>query len=468
MSDLVIQMALNPGVSLVDTFQVKKFPLVGDVLIVKPSYTTWGRMEDRRVYFSDFGTHDGWHGRTAILNITDADLNDAKLLHSRREYGSANEALREWYVDLQSIPAQVLSDLQTNGYAETTISAIGQYIINKRTAATFSPTPVPAPQPAGFLFARSVDLQNQDLTNKQTEWSEFVSISNASLSYSAPARAQGNYNRSADFTYLLEIGAAIRDCGVRYAYAPTDIRFAQKAISLIKNFQSINPTADDGVLAYPIDLYVHATTVLYGASFVLSYWESDNKTEHDAFISWCGSMLSSMSSNQESANRWNWLNVYRASLASLTGNNTVLNTCYNQHNDIVFSAGLTPPGRRILSDGTLNEDRDRTTSLEGLGYSMFALVAMGLLCEIARLRGVDIWRTDNAIEYSLDTHAPWVLDIPSFPYQQNDPTGAYGQATAIYTMFNNIIPKAAYTNVLNIGAMPSTHRVMGPHRLTHG
>ena len=74
---------------------------------------------------------------------------------------------------------------------------------------------------------------------------------------------------------------------------------------------------------------------------------------------------------------------------------------------------------------------------------------------------------DQAIEFALDTHVPYVLDPNTWPHQQNNHQNAWGQATAIYTMAYNIWPKVEYKQVIDSIAT-QTHRVLGPHILTHG
>jgi uncharacterized protein YjdB len=284
-----------------------------------------------------------------------------------------------------------------------------------------------------------------------------------------PSPCGGNYcdgqiNPQADrgdYSAAIALGKAVRDLGLGYAFTGNS-NYAEKAIDLINAW-----TIDSATYMTPeitnnqsnIELYITMPGMFYGADLIWNYsgW---NASERSAFVAWVDDLVNDAMGSSFDNNFENWRLVLISSGAVLTGDSTTLNYAFNRWKALVPI--------QINAAGFMVKEIGRTKSLE---YSMYAINAMSQTAEIARHQGTDLYNyetgTGRGLELALDNHAPYLLNISSWPYQQ---IGGYTSGNdALMELAYSQFQKQAYLNVINARGRPVyEQRTMGFTTLTHG
>ena len=125
----------------------------------------------------------------------------------------------------------------------------------------------------------------------------------------------------------------------------------------------------------------------------------------------------------EQNNIYAWWITTRATAAAYVGDGGKLNRA--------FSAWKSSAIKQIDSQGRMTRERTRP---DGLGYSLYALTALTMTAEVARLRGVDLYghqdgKGGSALKRAFDYHAKYVLNPGSWPGSKKHPNTKDDAAT---------------------------------------
>ena len=224
------------------------------------------------------------------------------------------------------------------------------------------------------------------------------------------------------------------------AYAFTgDDRYANKAVDLLYHW-AVNPATrmtpstqnfsphKTGKKQNSIEVYITLPKMFYGASLVAGHrrWSQKGSGAEGAFQSWVRSVLNHADGSYGGFgpnNIYAWWVATRATAAAYVGDSGRLQRA--------FSAWKSTAIKQIDSQGRMTEERTRP---DGLGYSLYALTALTMTAEVARLRGVDLYghqdgKGGSALKRAFDYHAKYVLSPGSWPGGKKHPNTKDDAAT---------------------------------------
>ena len=119
---------------------------------------------------------------------------------------------------------------------------------------------------------------------------------------------------------------------------------------------------------------------------------------------------------------------------------------------------------QIAEDGHMHHEVKRNGGRSGLWYSNFSLLPQVIACEVAKVRGVDLYdyksKSGRTLRQAFEKLAPWLADPKSFPYWKGDPGKLHGVTYVGYFELLNIRwPNKAASELL---------KKARPCRTTHG
>ena len=233
-----------------------------------------------------------------------------------------------------------------------------------------------------------------------------------------------------DYTAAWKMSNAIRDLGMAYAFTGDD-RYANKAVDLLYHWavnsstrmtpstynSSPHRAGSSGRKQNSIELYITLPKMVYGASLVAGHrrWSQKGSNAEGAFQGWVRSFLSHADRSYggfAQNNIYAWWVATRATAAAYVGDTGKLNRA--------FSDWKRNAIKQIDRQGRMSEEVKRTDHLGSLGYSLYALTALTMTAEVARLRGVDLYGYQDgkggaALKRAFDYHAKYVINPNSWP-----------------------------------------------------
>lgn len=263
-----------------------------------------------------------------------------------------------------------------------------------------------------------------------------------------------------DYYAAIALENAVRDLGIAYVF-DGDEKYAKKAVGLIRTWcldseTYMSPELTNG--QSPIELFVTIPGMFYGAGLChdSSVW---NDGEWDAFLDWVTQFTHSVGEREFTNNFANWQNVLLAIAALLREDGHALQDAFERWRAFIPD--------QVGEDGHLTREIGRTKALD---YSTYALNAMVLTATIAARKDVDLFGYEvdgKSLEKVLDYHAPYVVNLDSWPYEQIAPFK--GANMALYELAYSRNSKPAYAAAVEKWGRPMYEdRIGGPVTLTNG
>ena len=142
------------------------------------------------------------------------------------------------------------------------------------------------------------------------------------------------------------------------------------------------------------------------------------------YLNWMNTSPNGLEEKNYFNNHSNWWNTQAAFYAAFTGNETLLEECFDKfRNDIIVN--------QLDSNGRFTDEIKRTRSYT---YTMMNTDACALICEIARNRGVDLWNytaeNGNSLKKAIEFFKPFYENPFLWKYNQISAKGSYGVKAA--------------------------------------
>jgi len=216
-----------------------------------------------------------------------------------------------------------------------------------------------------------------------------------------------NENRY-DADQAVKIGVAVRDLGMAYAFSG-EAKYAEHLIKLVRVWSIDSATSllprfvTNGAR---ISLFSNQGGVIYGAGLAWDYpgWE---QSDRDGFKAWVQSFGEAAKALSPADNNFeNWRNALLSIAGAFTGDQVLLNASFQNFRNAI--------PKHIHWTGSLGQEYQRTDGWGGLGYSVYAITAMTITAEVARLRGVDLYNYTSdgtrGLKVALDFIAPYIAN----------------------------------------------------------
>lgn len=264
-----------------------------------------------------------------------------------------------------------------------------------------------------------------------------------------------------DYMAAIALDNAVRHLGLAYAFTDDPI-YAKKAVDLLRVWcvdakTYMEPKLTNG--QSPIELYITMPGMIYGGYLVLEsgVWDKGVK---DGWLDWVRAFSSDVRAVEHTNNFENWRLVLLSTAGVTLGDQALLDEVFEKWRSII-DWQMSPGGGMVHETG-------RTKSLD---YSTYALNAMSLTAEIARQQGVDLYGytldDGRGLEFTLDHHAPFVVNPETWPHEQIAPYK--GDNAAIFELAYARFQKPEYKAAIERWGRPMFEkRIMGPVTLTHG
>ena len=277
-----------------------------------------------------------------------------------------------------------------------------------------------------------------------------------------------------DANQAIAVGAAVRDLGMAYAFSG-NAEYAEKLIKLVRVW-SIDPATSllprfvtNGA---KISLFSNQGGVIYGAGLAWDYpgWQASDK---EAFTAWVQALGEAVEDFSPADNNFeNWRNALLSIAGAFTGDQNLLDASFQNFRNAI-------PGH-IHWTGRMNWEYGRTDGWGGLGYSVFAITAMTITAEVARLRNVDLYNYTSdgtrGLRVALDFLAPYIADPSLWGNDSATRSVGVGQlydyrtrGSGVYEVAYSIWEDPDYLAVITQVGRPSimAHWAPGVITLTH-
>ncbi len=170
---------------------------------------------------------------------------------------------------------------------------------------------------------------------------------------------------------------------------------------------------DDSMLSFSY----HFTPLVLAADLVRragNDWPRDRQAAFDDFLR--NKALPMNTANRK--NNWgNWGLSMSIAIASYLGDERLFADCVTRWKYFIE--------HQVSPDGHLHHEVKRNGGRSGLWYSNFSLLPQTIACEIANLRGTDLYDyrspSGRSLRRAFDRIAPWIAHPQSFPYWKGDP-----------------------------------------------
>lgn len=147
--------------------------------------------------------------------------------------------------------------------------------------------------------------------------------------------------------------------------------------------------------------------VIHGAGYINECGKHENEIEDlkkwfADYLHWMNTSEKGLEEKHYFNNHANWWNVQAAAFAAFTGNESLLNECFEK-----YKTDILP--NQLSVEGSFTDELTRTRSYT---YSLFNLEACTLTCEIAFHKGVDLWHFQTgdgkSIQKAIDFMLPYI------------------------------------------------------------
>ncbi len=283
-----------------------------------------------------------------------------------------------------------------------------------------------------------------------------------------------NENRY-DADEAVKVGVGVRDLGMAYAFSG-DAKYAEHLIKLVRVW-AINPTTSLRPLFVTngarISLFSNQGGVIYGAGLAWDYpgWE---QSDRDAFKVWVQAFGEAVKDLSPANNNFeNWRNALLSIAGAFTGDQDLLNASFQNFRNAI-------PGH-IHWTGRMDWEWRRTQGWGGLGYSVYAITAMTITAEVARLHNVDLYNYTSdgirGLRVALDFLAPYIADPSLWGKDKASKTAGIGdllpyrnRGAGVYEVAYSIWEDPDHLAVINRWGRPlvMAHWAPGVITLTHG
>ena len=229
----------------------------------------------------------------------------------------------------------------------------------------------------------------------------------------------------ADYAAAWNTSNAVRDLAMAYAFTGDD-RYANKAVDLLYHW-AVNPSTRmspstqnfsphrTGKKQNSIELYITLPKMFYAASLVAGHrrWSQKGSGAEGRFKQWAQALLNHADrhyGSSEQNNVYAWWVATRASAAAYVGDRGKLNRAFSDWKKNAI--------KQIDGQGKFTRELRRGDSM---GYSIYALTALTMTAEVARLYGVDLYghndgKGGSALKRAFDYHARYVINPRSWPH----------------------------------------------------
>lgn len=264
-----------------------------------------------------------------------------------------------------------------------------------------------------------------------------------------------------DYMAAIALDNAVRNLGLAYAFTG-EAHYAKKVVELLRVW-----CVDDATYMEPkltngqshIELYITMPGMIYGGYLVLDFegWDAGVKR---GWLDWVRAFSTNATEVEHKNNFENWRLVLLSTVGVTLDDSGLLENVFDRWRSII--------DWQMSPEGWLVHETRRTKSLD---YSTYALNAMSQTAEIAHQQGVDLYGyklpDGRGLEFTLDHHAPFVVNPETWPHEQIAPYK--GDNAAIYEVAYARFKKPEYKAVIERWGRPMFEkRIMGPVTLTHG
>ncbi|HEV2122355.1 MAG TPA: alginate lyase family protein, partial [Chloroflexota bacterium] len=279
-----------------------------------------------------------------------------------------------------------------------------------------------------------------------------------------------------DYTAAWKVSNAVRDLAMAYAFTGND-RYADKAVDLLYHW-AVNPRTRmapstqnfsphrTGEKQNSVELYVTLPKMFYAASLVAGHrrWSQKGSGAEGAFKKWAQAVLNHADrsyGSSEPNNIYAWWVATRAAAAAYVGDGGKMNRAFSDWKKTAI--------KQIDGQGKFIRELKRKDSM---GYSLYALTALTMTAEVARLHGVDLYgyndgKGGSALKRAFDYHARYVINPGSWPHKGKKRKNS--SDAAIYEMAYSRWRDGRFQDVLNRNNRPfKDNWTAGWTTLSHG
>ncbi|WGF88508.1 alginate lyase family protein [Marinivivus vitaminiproducens] len=264
-----------------------------------------------------------------------------------------------------------------------------------------------------------------------------------------------------DYLAANRLGQQTRHLAIAYVLTG-EPRYADKAVELIRTWMLDSATYMEPRLSNWqswIELYITIPSAIYAVDLLRDApnWRDG---ELAAAMDWIRAFSGDARKLSHENNFENWRLVLLSTAGATLGDQGLLDEAFARFRAIIPD--------QIDTDGTMIEEIGRTKSLS---YSLYALNAMMITAEVARRRGIDLyrWRTDDGrgLDMAMAYHAPYAIDPTNWPYPQMGPVRA-SDNMAMFELAYAVYGDPVYLRAVEAWGRPMDEiRVLGPTTLTH-
>ena len=281
----------------------------------------------------------------------------------------------------------------------------------------------------------------------------------------------------ADYAAAWKISNAVRDLAMAYAFTGKDA-YADKAVDLLYHW-AVNPSTRmapstqnfsphrSGKKQNSIELYITLPKMFYAASLVAGHrrWSQKGSGAEGNFKKWAQAVLSHADrsyGSSEQNNVYAWWVATRASAAAYVGDGGKMSRAFSDWKKNAI--------KQIDGQGKFTRELKRTGSLS---YSLYALTALTMTAEVARLYGTDLYGHNDgkggaALKRAFDYHARYVTNPGAWPHKGKKHKKKSSDA-AVYEMAYSRWRDGDFLDVLNRNSRPfKDNWAAGWTTLTHG
>ena len=281
----------------------------------------------------------------------------------------------------------------------------------------------------------------------------------------------------ADYAAAWKVSNAVRDLAMAYAFTGKDA-YADHAVDLLYHW-AVNPSTRmapstqnfsphrSGKKQNSIEIYITLPKMFYAASLVAGHrrWSQKGSGAEGNFKKWAQAVLSHADrsyGSSEQNNVYAWWVATRASAAAYVGDGGKMSRAFSDWKKNAI--------KQIDGQGKFTRELKRTGSLS---YSLYALTALTMTAEVARLYGTDLYGHNDgkggaALKRAFDYHARYVTNPGAWPHKGKKHKKKSSDA-AVYEMAYSRWRDGDFLDVLNRNSRPfKDNWAAGWTTLTHG
>ncbi|MCF6348778.1 MAG: alginate lyase family protein [Flavobacteriaceae bacterium] len=353
-------------------------------------------------------------------------------------------------------------------------------ILTFLTLFTFSSNLLFAQHPNIYINASELAAIKQKVKTNQEPWksahTKWMGLANAALSQKPVSVTYGGLNKcDRNSTYyctgayyaegnrdfydsdevIIPITTAIRDLGMGYALTG-DAKYADKAISLFRVF-ALDPTTgmkprftnnQSRISIAPV-----MTGLIYGFDLMFNY-EGWDATEKKATQDWIQALAShAREHGWGTQNFADWKIALISAAGVFSEDQTLIDYAFAEFKRLIPI--------QIEGSGKMGQEAGRVQG--GLHYSLYALLALTQVAEVARHQGIDLYNykvpgTNRGLELAYDFMAPYVINPSSWRFSEKKGSTNAGK---FFEISHLIFEKSKYLDVINSYGRPLYPTIFG-------